>query len=609
MGCHHYISDRSRETIRSLASVPSDINTYPTVLSSSVTHQRFKESLARSSAKASSSFLARPIRRHPRAGQSLSSTWDNEWTVRSKLGEPEAAAEAAATDDAPVRPGWGFWGRKSSTTTPQVLTTSGGGLLEVKTEVASPTAIMTPGVMTPQTADRPASVRSMSSRPASPAPVPSVVPPQVQQLEQALTPAAGPSAVSRFFGRLRKQRTPSLDPDSAKDLELSQDDFSFLSEVPSVPQPFERGIGDLLMMEHGRTEEMASLESMLSSKATPLPAPLAPPPRGGPSPQPFAGSSAFRSTPAPRAQPKSDMDLLSDMEFTAPAPQPSKSQSTDWDAFLSAPSAPSPPPAPLMQPKSRVPTPLPPPMMPATVPSPVSSPGPAPSKPVVQLPTNSMASATFSPIKPTPPSISAPMTPQPSSRPQPAIKPPIEDDFGDFGGFSSPKPASNSAAFDDFGDFEEFSNPPPPIPPTKSPLKQSSGPFASTTFPQPLTPTARPAAKHSPGLSIHAPTVDLLNNSTGRTGRWPAPASPVAPALDPPPSNSSQSFFKLPPPPGSTSRVPTPLSQGFDAFDGNFGLGISGERSVMGMGLMQPTSAQKSAAAPQGNAAGPFDLI
>lgn len=433
----------------------------------------------------------------------------------------------------------------------------------------SPVSMVRPSTDTRATSSRAPSISSKPSRPNSPAPPAQSIYPNLTELDEdgghdapggmvdstsqnaVANPNAGPSAVTRFFGRLSRKPTSSQVPKAtdvdAKDMELSADDFSFLAEVPSMSSPPvpERGIGDLLSMESGRPEEMASLESMLSSKPMPLPQALAPPPRGPTAPtssrstSQSASSNKFVARMATQPQPSrpSDMDLLGGLDFNSdsnstPAP-PMASGSTGvstgssrWEEFL----------------------------------APASSTKPVPDRSAIP----SSIARTASPISP--PTIIKPSAPVQSN----LSGSPTAVDFGDFGTTlnagqnASRAPVKANDDFGDFGDFADFDDTPQPV--------QNSSSFSSPALMFTARPTPIQAPTHAssstgaarfstpqshsrnPSQSLdHSHTLSLMSTASSFKGkRWPAPASPIGPILDPPPkadSKPSAGFPFLSPPP------------------------------------------------------------
>jgi hypothetical protein len=172
-------------------------------------------------------------------------------------------------------------------------------------------------------------------------------------------------------------------------------------------------------------------------------------------------------------------------------------------------------------------------------------------------------SATPSSIARTASPISPPTIAKPSA--------PVQSNFGDFGttlNASQSAPRAPAKANDDFGDFGDFSD----FDETPQPVQNSSSSFSSpapmfTARPTPIqAPTHVSAAtgaarfstpqSHSrnPSQSLdHSHTLSLMSTASSSKGkRWPAPASPIGPILDPPPkadSKPSAGFPFLSPPP------------------------------------------------------------
>jgi hypothetical protein len=403
-----------------------------------------------------------------------------------------------------------------------------------------------------------------------------------------------PSAVSRFLGRFGRRGShqansaqAEAEAGDAKDLELGEDDFSFLADVPSIasPPPQEKGMGALLSFEPGRSEGIASLESMLSSKPAPLPQPLAPPP-SGPRAQMYGrtaseGSSRFvaKMKSAP-----SDMDLLGGLDFgdTPPHASPGGGTPTQaaatisgggsaWDEFL-APSASAGPAA------ASTPVPSAGSSTPPILPGPPMARKPPPSNGTFQQP----ISFTSPPLPVARMSNVSPAVP-PAAKP---AKPVAFDDFGDFDDFGTPQKGVTSGkhadgGFDDFGDFDSFApvSTPSPFTAVKPAMTPQSTPsFAVLSSRAPIaishikSPSGDgftipvPGAQNLPTQRAHAPldhttTLSLLTHSTSLKGkRWPAPPSPIAPPLEPPPKPASSRSaapgglggfpFLSPPPPG-----------------------------------------------------------
>lgn len=566
---------RRYETLRSLSTIPPDINTYPPVISSLVTHERYSYALSRPDPTPSTSLLSTSLARRPRRTQTLDA--DSPWLSRSKLGEPDAPLSEASTAVENTGSRWSFWRRQ---TQDKPLVTSGGGVLEIK----SPHAPSSLGRRSSElnVESKPASIYSRNSRPASPANVfpvatgfdgtseagPSTSPALPRANSPA--PAPAPSGVSRFWGRLgRKQpaaQQVSTGTVDTKDLEISADDFSFLAEIPSMGGQDHHAVGDLLSMEPGRTEDVASLESMLSSKPSPLPAPLAPPPRVAPIPRvPSAGGGRFVAKMKSPAS--NDMDLLGGLDFnespssTPPpslqksTPPPQTTSSSMWDDLL-APSSSAPPskpatpapafnlaaPAPLAIVQSgssssstQMPPALSPPPLPSLAPPPITL------SPAIQAPPFMRNHTPISqPISPIPSQSTS--KPPSSSLQQHPIPLTSTEPFEDFEDFGTPQKAS-VAQFDDF-DFTGFTSPA---------AKRNAS--ASTS-----------SATHTSRSSLdHTSTMSLVSGASASKGtRWPAPPSPVGPILEPPPRAAPSSGFPFLSPPPPPSRPASSTGRGVD---------------------------------------------
>ncbi|WWC91588.1 uncharacterized protein L201_006534 [Kwoniella dendrophila CBS 6074] len=596
------------DKLRSLSTIPSNINTYPPVITSLITHERFAYALQRPNPAPSTSLLNTTTSRRPARADPLilnSSSSETSWTSRSMLGEPDAPLQEGASQvlEEQNRSRWSFWGRRP--VPERQLTTSGGGVLERKSfSTSSPDPNnernSTDAKSSPKPSSRTPSISIGNSRPSSPAPPaitesthptpanstsqPSTQP---QPPAQAQPVQAAPSAVSRFFGRLSRNKSSTstlsqeADDENGKDLELSADDFSFLSEVPSMSQQApENGVGDLLALEPGRNEQIASLESLLNSKAAPLPKPLAPPPKSSSIPSGSQNrSSSGRFVARMKSPPPTDMDLLGDLNFdgsahnqnpssTVQSPVQTISSPTNaWDDFLSLESGPS-----------------------KTIRSSVPTGTKASSTPMIAPPlVPSRSSTPTVSLSPPPPASQNGIPPismiAPKATPAtPANKVTSSDDFGDFDDFGTPQHASTST-FDDFGDFSAFdstfpaavpetistsNNKPLPIAfgisipgHTQTPGKSVAPTTIFTPNHQPKNSLSTPINQVKPGSLDHTPTINLLSGASASKGkRWPAPPSPVAPVLPPPPksntinssgngNNGGGGFpFLSPPPPG-----------------------------------------------------------
>lgn len=491
------------------------------------TIERYRYALARPNPTPETSLLNAPLARRARQNDNMPESLDS-WTSRSRLGEPEALPVESTSTGEDAKPKWSFW-RKNTAEKP--LVTSGGGILEAKSISTSPAPVLMEPISS-STSPVPASAPSKWSRPASPAPVAiaavdmSSDPPAVTSPEPVV-PAQ--SAVGRFFGRLARRPTSQPAPDDDdKDFALSADDFSFLDQVPSITHGQERNVGDLLAFEGGRTESMASLESMLNSKATPLPAPLAPPPLW----------SRSSSSAGPSYQKPKEMDFLEGLDFDndisssslrpsqAAQPASSATSASNWDQLLSSSTHTS-------VPSSAIP------MFSAEVPHRSFTP---PITPSALSPTPSILPKPVS-YSPAAGSSYRPSVSQHTQAPAPT------NDFDDFADFGSAPAAAKMDDFDDFGDFGDFSTPPPSVARPNTYLT----PVQATS-----TLKAPPSTGHAKRASLdHTLTLNLMNDASAVKGkRWPAPPSPLAPQLDPPPkaANSSAAFPFISPPPDGRSN-------------------------------------------------------
>lgn len=319
------LREYSVDTLRSLTVIPDT-----TVPLQTQTEAQLARALARPNPTPQSSLLYAPnVRRRP-----LGPGLESRWAQRSRLGEPDVPAESRPSLESSQGSRWSFWRKQAAP--PKPLVTSGGGMLERKSEEPS----------RPSAGSRPASISSIptpatSSRPETPTPRSAT--PTIPEGAVAATPTVTvqpalqqSSRMSRIFGWGKKK--PAEEPSSAgakEDLELTTDDFAFLAEVPSHTPP---GSADLLGMDGPTT----NLEQMLNApKPVPLPAPLAPPP-GAPR-RSDSGGFVARMAPAHAPTP-SATDLLSGLDFDAPPPasKPTTGSSSSlWDDFLE-PAKPSP---------------------------------------------------------------------------------------------------------------------------------------------------------------------------------------------------------------------------------------------------------------------------
>ncbi|KAL7418325.1 hypothetical protein Q5752_006783 [Cryptotrichosporon argae] len=560
------LDDEVTDKLRSLASLPPNVNTYPVPLLTLTTYKTYQTALSRP-ANPSTSLLTLPtVRRRTDDGLAFDLP-DYSWAGRSRLGEPDAVQEVVLAEEQSSR--WGFWGRKSAT--PKQLVTSGGGQLEVKP--AAPTPLVSPmnlatdkrasvSVSMSHSASRAPSVSSIQhSRATTPAPAPALTSPHAGQPRESFEDVGHPthdhpSAVSRFFGRFSRrasQRAPDGHGHDA-DLELSADDLSYLDQVPSiagVSMPAAGAVDDLLALDPAH-KAACSLDAVLAPaprQATPI-APPSRPSAGSSARQPSAGFAPRMK--APERPQSTSFDLLSGLDFDAPAASTSSPPATSpasqatgspmWDDFL-APSAARPTLASASRPAL------------TSAPAPSSLPRPAP-----------LSNAFTSQIHPAPNSAG------------PALAADHADDFGDFGGFG----ASTSASAD-FGDFSAFGGSHAFAPaPTAAPLAQPA--------PAPAhAPAFAPSQTIKPVLD-HTATLHLVSDaSTSRGRRWPAPESPIPPPLEPPPNASGSAAFPFfpPPPPGRASSA-TPsldLLGAGAATSGNASNGFGGLGGLAGLGL------------------------
>lgn len=509
---------------RELGSMPPEIDTFQHNLAMSMTWARYQDALTQINLDTRTSVLALVSRQSAtRAARRSSSEWQKEFQSRNRVDDSQAIKDAQANVQAEeARPKWSFWGRRQST---QVvpLVTSGGGILEVKALSPSNTgnASLQSGSKTPvpvtqqitspmstgatPSINSPIAVTTTSSLPGSVAPL--------AAQEHPAEPA--PGAVGRFFGRFRRPRasTPSVDVNN-QDLELTKDDFSFLDQVPTASPvaPKEPGIGDLLSMNGpgGRSEQMASLESMLSSKPVALPSRLAPPPIS-------KRTSSAASIPKLGASSRSSshVDMFGDLDLSSPSPpitaaKPTTASNGLFELMASGSSTP----------QSAKPT-----AMPKDFDFFGIPPAAGPSKPAPPPVSTFVAHAAPPPI------------------------PEDDDDFGDFGQTFVSAPAQGNqtdASFDDFGDFGGFDAPAPNKPSQPAivqPRPQSSTMDLSFFDTTQATRSTRPPEMNFgfTDTTAHAATQNLVQKAAERRGRWPAPPSPVPDALSPPPG--SNSFF------------------------------------------------------------------
>ncbi|GMK54752.1 hypothetical protein CspeluHIS016_0113380 [Cutaneotrichosporon spelunceum] len=320
------------ETLRGLTEVPDTTFAF----GHSATRERSAQALSRAPRNAMT-LLRAPLPRRRDSRNLYFGPGLEGWAARSRLGEPEAAVQAAQAEPEQAK-GWGFWRRQA---TPKPLLTSGGGVLEVKTDLDTTSIASAPGSARSMHSKAP----SISSRPGTPSEArpstsarPSISsipgagsisgPSLLSGPPSAVTPTDVPekkpeaSRMSRLFRWSKKEEKKEEEEAKDEELELGESDFAFLDQVPSMAGADLLGGG------------MASIDELLSmKKEVPLPAPLAPPPRSG-------SSSARLSTGAQR---KSDaFDLFASLDFDDASPAPSaatmqpSSSGFGWDDLLAS---------------------------------------------------------------------------------------------------------------------------------------------------------------------------------------------------------------------------------------------------------------------------------
>lgn len=598
-----------QDTLRSMTEVPSTTFAF----AASVTRERYAQALARAPPNAMS-LLRQPVRsRRQDAALDFGPGLEG-WAARSRLGEPEAAPAAAAQPEQTAK-GWSFWRRQ---TTPKPLVTSGGGILEVKTDVDAASLASGNGSGRPSTS-RAGSIASASvSRPETPLEQPAVqrqststpdvlsarasissgppIQPQLSGAQPSQPPAAdkkvqelkdsapAPSRMSRLFrwgGRKAPETT--ADENEDKELELGENDFAFLDQVPSA---MAAGTGDLL------GGGMSSIDDVLGPvrKDVPLPAPLAPPPRSGSAGLSAPGSGASGSVrPPPR---KNDFDLLAGLDFddSSPAPSaPAAGASTSafaWDDLLApSSSTPSSSAVPQLAPSlgaSAMPqrTATPPVMgMGTLVPSRPSSASPKP--------TQAASFASFSPPPPpkpagyTSPPITSPTPHSPPRRVAPVMNPPTPERprYGPSGPALGRHSRHRSGMNASSSSTVSAATPKVQPQPAPAPAADMFG-FGDLSF-APLEPTApaQPAAATSNDFgfgSMAASTAPAASASSNLGfGNMMAPMAPSPPpasggmpsmvgmgmaalAPSPPPAQRTSSPFALAPPPSASPAPPQP---------------------------------------------------
>ncbi|KAI0027478.1 hypothetical protein K488DRAFT_90824 [Vararia minispora EC-137] len=536
------------------------------------------------------------------------------WRIMEKKEEEKVEEKAKKTGGLLAS----LWGRRTSSVPKEaqkVASATKGAGSSVQTNGTSSSRMSTDSVESPSSASKVTSPVSAGPSKTSSSPGPlSQLSQRSQSPSQAQTPgtygdAGLPSdshdqsptpppdqqttAVSRFFSRFSRSRTTSAGS-ARSSLALSGDDLSFLSElVPSADEPGDETLDAAI------DPQIRGLESMLASQ--PIGGkqpPLLPPPPKNMSPQ------ATAAIPAPPKQ----KGHLTEFDVLDPGPVPLPSASSISRA-LSPPIAPSSSlpaksagrvamsqvtmsghPSPSSTPVSFV---FPPPPPPSSTPPLIPTPAPAPSQ----------AASLFTPLNPV------------ASASRPTVSSPLaaldDDDFADF--LSSPhdeNPAmatsalsalsalapSKPSANDSFGDFDDLLSAPPapalispaistsptpvPLPPSSPPAIPSPpilarGPslIASPSLPTSTKPLAqrrresRAAANPLAASENREKTLNLLDAAASRTGRWPAPLSPIPDPIAPPPG-TGPSFVALPranefmirPPPNDAFTVDPPAN-------------------------------------------------
>lgn len=538
--------NNASSTLDSLSDLPPSATAFLTPYNSSVTREVYLSWLSQATLTPHNSLLARVVQDSSRINARRRSLDVEEWTARSKLGEPEDRLAATSNKDQSARPGWSFWRRQAPD--PNIpLTTSGGGVLEIKK--AEPPSSTSPSLSkaSPTLSSQQPVVSISNLPPTTRGPI---SPNGSMGSQSSTTTAAHASNVSQtatgapggggFFSRFRRNRAespvegPSVDLNTNKDVELSTNDLSFLSEVPSLPNnarpQHSPGFGDLLGFDGGSdglTKAAPALPDLLTSK---------PPPRQpmsrGPRSISLIASTSNAGTPPPRKRsPFADFDGLADLDFSptgtpqAETPHSQMVSSQETHTFTSLASN-TPPLQHFGQAKSS----------PSFFPSGFSLDAPPrkSSPPPVAFMNN-----------PLPP----PAASRPHAHPQTNDSSFLDDEdgFGDFGDFaqtSAPNPATSSSTktsvspmdFSGLGAFSmSASNPKQSI--SVQPTQTSSYDFADFSAFDAI-PSSKPAAQPAPN-QLTAPAAKLVNDAANHTGRWPAPASPIPDLLPPPPRNNA----------------------------------------------------------------------
>lgn len=517
------ISDR---LMRTLTELPDGMSIYVQPTQNTVTWALYQEYLTTVKLDPSASVLAKASAESAyRAARRKSQEDHDAWQTRSRLGESggiDPSLNSASTlgqEAEGARPKWSLWSRKAST--PIVpLTTSGSGLLEVKGLTPNPTG--TPSDSQSRTSVQLASIPT-SSR-STPPPTRSTEL-QTPSDHDVGAPDPAPSAVGRFLGRFRRPKTVTASMDiSNKDLELSQDDFSFLADVPALPTKANVGAVDLLSLDDARpSEQMSSLEAMLNSTPLPLPPQLNPPPQPSAS---RGNSTALRGLPtASNAPPQyasksnSMADLFGDLDLSnAKARKPSMPApgGFGFDAFMN--------------------------------------------------PSSSPVAQQNQPVQPPAMMLPKPLNARIDSKHSGFDMMASSEDDG-FGDFKAQTQAKTSSTFDDFGDFEEFpinSSAKHKNVPTSHSASPSISHGAKATFPPQLGgPSVTDRVQASPSKLDHSSTAKLVQTAAQNSSKWPASISPSIPALPPPTSANIRKPATIPAPLASGSRTGTPLNFDF----------------------------------------------
>lgn len=382
------------------------------------------------------------------------------------------------------------------------------------------------------------------------------------------------SAVSRFLGRFARNKTSG--PGAKDSLALSTDDLEFLSDiVPSVNDDID---------EIDQTRELSDMlnKSPLSTALPPL---LAPPPRAPPV---SLISKDFTQISKPAENPQENLFSIFDSppmsRSTIPVAQPdgpplplklpltSVAPLCPPTSSLSKVESQGPPSSSRYSGRSSSP-------FDTSLISRSQTPSSGRRAPVAIMSTGSsssnssksIATSPLPPILPPPPPTKFTSTPSHSRASSqhnifeddnepatfhalPASQPSFFSDTSTQSLFSDQSLSSDTSShqgksndfFDDFDDFvsSPISDTSPPRPPAK-PSLLSQPPIAP---PAKVPPQTQPPTKHPSPLprkasraADHQRTLSLVNLAASRTGRWPAPPSPLPEPLAPPPGGGSHS--------------------------------------------------------------------